>query len=473
MAAASPVGREADATHRSTAVGGLASGPRKPLDADALMRLRALVFRDQRLSFRAKGLFGLITTPEFGFGGATVAERTAEYATDSVAAARAALGELEEFGYLVRDRPAEPGGSAAPTAYVLARTAGAALLGASGPDGGSSVSGETAEHREAPSGGGVRGLEPTGGRGRAHGGSFLVSSRVQEVLLALPDDLRKALRATARTDRPRALVAAVERELHTVSSNRLVERIRRRWVSQGYGRLLAAGALKRPVGAAVALVRAGPCPDPRCEDGRLEDGTACRACAEREKDRRAEHARRGGQQQDVQPPPCAYCGAAPGADGEPCDGCARASKAVDEEVAELVEVAVRAWAAVPGTSVAEAREAVGRAVARARTDAAEAGAAAAGQALAARLAALEEAGRARMTGRESGGRHRADLGAASDRLGHVTGRPLGARAVARADSCPGTNGSGCPGGRAAMGSDGLCLRCRAGAGSREVRDRGQ
>ncbi len=466
MAAAAPVSRGSDSMHRVTAAG--------QLDTDALMRLCALVFGDKRLSFRAKGLFGLISTHGCGFGGAVGPELAAEYATDGVAAVRAALGELEEFGYLVRVRLEESDVSEASWVYVLAGPGSTALRGAARPPDDASVSSVASERREAPAGGGTGSGERAGERGRAPGEPFLVSGQVQEVLLALPGDLRKALRATARTDRPRALVTAIDRELQVVSSGRLVERVRRRWVSHGYGRLLAVGALRRPVGAAVALVRAGPCPHPQCEEGRLEDGSACRACAEREKDRRAEWTHRGGQaQQSLQASaPCELCGAARDAEGEPCAACARQSKAVAEEVSELVEMAVRGWAAVPGVPVTVAREAVVRAVSRARTDAAEAGASAAGQALAARLAALEEAESARRRGREPEGGHQAGLPAVADRLGQHASTPVGARQVSRADSCPGVEGSGCPEGRPAVGGDGLCVRCRVVALGGEARVRG-
>ncbi|MGP3991655.1 hypothetical protein [Streptomyces sp. 3N207] len=375
--------------------------------ADIVGQAYGALFRDERLSFRAKGVFGLLCTNGDGHG--VTAELLAECSTDGVSAVRAALRELEEFGYLVRERSARSEGSLGDVSYAVSEFA----RSAPGGDGHSPA--RSADH-SAPAGG----TEAAQRQTSASRGPFLVSDQVQEVLLAFPGDFREAIRAVARTDRPRALVVAVERELRAVGRHRLAERVRRRWVTHGYARLLAEGTLKRPVGAAVALVKAGPCPDPRCEDGRLEDGAACRACGEREKDRRAGQARRRpeSRQGAAGPQSCPHCGGQPGADGELCGACARSAEAVREEIAGLVDAAVRDWAAVPGVSAAEARAEVEHAVARARMDAAEAGAALTGQALAARLAALEEGRRAWTARNEIGAGDRAGLPAIADRPGH-------------------------------------------------------
>ena len=377
------------------------------------------LFRDERLSFRAKGVFGLLCTQDHGNG--VTAELVAECSTDGVSAVRAALRELEEFGYLVRERSARSEGSLGDVAYSVSEFARLAPGGdghspARVDEGGRHGSAPGRADRSAPAGG----TEVAQRQTSASRGPFLVSDQVQEVLLAFPDSFREAIRAAARTDRPRALVVAVERELRAVGWYRLVERVRRRWVTHGYARLLAEGALKRPVGAAVAMVKAGPCPDPRCEDGWLEDGAACRACGEREKDRRAGQARRRpeSRQGAAGPQSCPHCGGQPGAGGGPCGACARSAEAVREEIPGLVDAAVRDWAAVPGVSAAEARAEVEHAVARARTDAAEAGAALTGQALAARLAALEEGRRAWTARNEIGAGDRAGLPAVADRRGH-------------------------------------------------------
>ncbi|MEU4970511.1 hypothetical protein [Streptomyces smyrnaeus] len=441
MASASPAFREAAAVAHGTAdAAGAAPFRQGPMDADAFMRMCTALFEDRRLSLSAKGLFGLVFT--HGVGSGVTAELIAESFPDGLPAVRAALRELEKFGYLARDQVGEASGAQGPVTYVVTETAGSVRADAGRPSalGESSAFGAAVERREPTAGGGVR-ERSAGGRAvegsraasSASGGSFLVSSQVQEVLLAFPDEFREALRAAAATDRPRALVNSIERELRTAGPHRLADRVRRRWISHGYGQLLAEGALRRPVGAAVALVKAGPCPDPGCEDGRLEGGAACRACAEREKDRRAGPAHRQGRPQEAVPASCGSCGAALGADGERCEECVRRARAVGEEVAELIDAAVRNWAAVPGTPMAEVRAKVELAVARARTDAAAAGASPAGQELAARLAALEEVRRARTAGCEAGAEQagaeqvgaektargiRAGLTASPDRRGH-------------------------------------------------------
>ncbi|MFE0766534.1 hypothetical protein [Streptomyces smyrnaeus] len=498
MASASPAFREAAAAaHGAADAAGAAPFRQGSMDADAFMRMCTALFQDRRLSLSAKGLFGLVFT-QHQVGSGVTAELIAESVPDGLAAVRAALRELEKFGYLARDQVGEASGAQGPVTYVVTETAGSVRADAARPSapGESSAFRAAAERREPTAGSGVRersavgsAVEGSTAASPASGGSFLVSSQVQEVLLAFPGDFREALRAAAGTDRPRALVNSIERELRTASPHRLADRVRRRWISHGYGRLLAEGALRRPVGAAVALVKAGPCPDPGCEDGRLEDGAACRACAEREKDRRAGPAHRQGRAQQAVPASCASCGAALGADGERCEECVRRARAVGEEVAELIDAAVRNWAAVPGTPIAEVRAKVELAVARARTDAAAAGASPAGQELAARLAALEEVRRARTAGRETGAEQtgveqtgaeqtgaektargiRAGLTASPDRRGHRGELHLPSQGPRRPDQCtgaepvrcPGADGAGCPEERTAVGSSGLCVRCRA------------
>ncbi|MFI8854820.1 hypothetical protein ACIGW3_32075 [Streptomyces sp. NPDC053499] len=445
------------------------------VNTDAFLRMCTVLFRDERLSLRAKGLFGLISVHETGSG--VTAELLMERSPDSAPSVRAALRELERFGYLVLDRPGRASGAPDRVRYFLAGATAGSAPGAAEGCGPSAGSGERgSEEDRSPTGrtsrtGGTGGTGTGKPRNATAGKPFLVSDQVHEVLLAFPGSLREALRAAAHTDRPRALVAAVERELRTVHVHRLAERVRRRWVSHGYARLLAEGALKRPVGAAVAMVKAGPCPDPRCEDGRLEDGAVCRACTERKQDRRAGRARRPQHPQEaaVRHPqeaaaqrPCAHCGTGLDADGS-CPECTRKAAAVLEETAELIDTAVQDRAAVPGASAAGVRAEVEAAVARARTDAAEAGASAAGQALAGRLAALEEVRRARAARSESenGAGIRAGLSANADRRGHRPAPGSRSRAAPPSHRCRGTDGSGCPEGRGAVGDGGLCVRCRA------------
>ncbi|MET9932377.1 MULTISPECIES: hypothetical protein [unclassified Streptomyces] len=77
---------------------------RGPMAADVFeqrfTRIYNDLFRDPRMSFKAKGIFGLISTHRDGYG--LSIEAIASYATDGGAAIRTGLNELEELGYLVR-----------------------------------------------------------------------------------------------------------------------------------------------------------------------------------------------------------------------------------------------------------------------------------------------------------------------------------------------------------------------------------
>ncbi|WP_369211212.1 hypothetical protein [Streptomyces flavofungini] len=79
---------------------------RGPMAADVFeqqfTRIHNAVFRDPRMSYKAKGIFGLITTHRDGFG--LSIESLTSYSTDGVSAVRTGLNELEEFGYLQRDQ---------------------------------------------------------------------------------------------------------------------------------------------------------------------------------------------------------------------------------------------------------------------------------------------------------------------------------------------------------------------------------
>ncbi|MFE7583608.1 helix-turn-helix domain-containing protein [Streptomyces gardneri] len=78
----------------------------------------------------------------------------------------------------------------------------------------------------------------------------------------------------------------------------LIRRIDRRWVQHGYESEAESSerpGILRPVGVAVALVRAGQCPSLRCDDGLdLDTGHLCRTC-EREREVCVPAARETGQ----------------------------------------------------------------------------------------------------------------------------------------------------------------------------------
>ncbi|WKK27800.1 hypothetical protein QZH56_37055 (plasmid) [Streptomyces olivoreticuli] len=79
---------------------------RGPMAADVFeqqfTRIHNAVFRDKRMSYKAKGIFGLISTHRDGFG--LSIESLTSFSTDGTSAVRTGLNELEEFGYLQRDQ---------------------------------------------------------------------------------------------------------------------------------------------------------------------------------------------------------------------------------------------------------------------------------------------------------------------------------------------------------------------------------
>lgn len=79
---------------------------RGPMAADAFQahftQIHNALFRDRRLSFKAKGIFGLISTHRDGFGVSQAA--IASFSTDGIAAVGSGLKELIDFGYLQRER---------------------------------------------------------------------------------------------------------------------------------------------------------------------------------------------------------------------------------------------------------------------------------------------------------------------------------------------------------------------------------
>ncbi|MFE3606237.1 hypothetical protein [Streptomyces goshikiensis] len=79
---------------------------RGPMAADVFeqqyTRVHNAVFRDPRMSFKAKGIFGLISTHRDGYG--LSIESICACSTDGVAAVRTGLSELEAHGYLVREQ---------------------------------------------------------------------------------------------------------------------------------------------------------------------------------------------------------------------------------------------------------------------------------------------------------------------------------------------------------------------------------
>ncbi|MGV9248690.1 hypothetical protein [Streptomyces sp. NPDC003710] len=75
------------------------------------------LFRDPRLSFKAKGIFGLISTHRDGYG--LSLESIAASATDGISGIRTGLLELIKFGYLTRDRQRDERGRLGESVYFI------------------------------------------------------------------------------------------------------------------------------------------------------------------------------------------------------------------------------------------------------------------------------------------------------------------------------------------------------------------
>ncbi len=94
---------------------------RGPMAADAFeahfTRIANQLFRDARLSFKAKGIFGLVSTHKDGYG--LSMESIAASSTDGISAVRTGLKELERFGYLMRQRDRNEAGHLGQTRYWI------------------------------------------------------------------------------------------------------------------------------------------------------------------------------------------------------------------------------------------------------------------------------------------------------------------------------------------------------------------
>lgn len=91
---------------------------RGPMAADAFTQIRNSLFRDSRLSFRDKGIFGLISTHADGFG--VSAEAIAACSpTDGVTGVKTSLRNLEKHGYLRRTRERNTDGTLGASVYFI------------------------------------------------------------------------------------------------------------------------------------------------------------------------------------------------------------------------------------------------------------------------------------------------------------------------------------------------------------------
>lgn len=297
-----------------------------------------------------------------------------------------------------------------------------------------------------------------------------MTAEVQHVLEGFPPALRDALRSKARTDRPKTVVKAIEEQLAgagPLQAKKLGDRVARRWVTHGYRDHSEAGTLTSPVGATLAMLKPGPCPDPRCEDGEFDDGAPCRACIEREKNRKGNRDRERKQAAEQKAAEarrraCPYCQLDRGTAGQPCEECAGAIASSQRDMNAFVEQAVADHLARTGDDQAAAafRTHVTEGIEQVRRTTAGRGADALGQALAMRLAADDYAREQNRLRQQVGVEETVALAAGTDHPdpGPVLGIP--AQQPWGGDHCPGHENSGCPWDKPAVGTDGLCARCR-------------
>ncbi|MFF8638980.1 hypothetical protein ACF052_32860 [Streptomyces pilosus] len=96
----------------------LAAGVRRGvMAADQFTQIANGLFRDGRLSFKAKGLFGYVSTHRDGWR-MTVAD-LARRGRDGAAAVTSGLKELEKHGFLLRERLRNRDGTLGPAAYCI------------------------------------------------------------------------------------------------------------------------------------------------------------------------------------------------------------------------------------------------------------------------------------------------------------------------------------------------------------------
>lgn len=90
---------------------------RGPMAADAFTQIRNAVFRDARLSAKAMGIFGNISTHRDGWG--ITPESLSTQMRDGVDAIKSGLRELEQYGYLRRTQTKGPGGMFGAAVYYI------------------------------------------------------------------------------------------------------------------------------------------------------------------------------------------------------------------------------------------------------------------------------------------------------------------------------------------------------------------
>jgi hypothetical protein len=111
---ADSMGTAPEAEHANRLPAGIRRGV---MAADQFTQIANGLFRDTRLSFKAKGLFGLLATHRDGWR-MTVTD-IARRGRDGDSAVKTGLRELEKHGFLVRERDRGPDGTLGAAAYFI------------------------------------------------------------------------------------------------------------------------------------------------------------------------------------------------------------------------------------------------------------------------------------------------------------------------------------------------------------------
>jgi hypothetical protein len=100
--------------------------------ADQFTQIRNAVFRDSRLTGKAMGIFGNISTHRDGWG--ITPESISTQMRDGVSAIKAGLRELEKYGYLQRERERRPDGTLGGSEYFITDQPEAVAMSSSRPE---------------------------------------------------------------------------------------------------------------------------------------------------------------------------------------------------------------------------------------------------------------------------------------------------------------------------------------------------
>ncbi|MFG2903345.1 hypothetical protein ACGFZH_40490 [Streptomyces zaomyceticus] len=294
-----------------------------------------------------------------------------------------------------------------------------------------------------------------------------LAPEVLQVLEAFRPELREAMRETAHTDAPKTLVTAVTKALKERTAEQLVSRVLRRWTTHGYAEKFDTGRLERPVGAAVAMLRHGECPDLGCEDGELlADGAPCVLCIERGKNYKADHkaareAEKAARAAAAAGLLCPGCEQDRGTEGALCPRCVTGFENDIAGAAEKAAADITALSSDPAEGEKARQWALSQA-AEAREAARQSGADLLGQLLAAQLAARAAAREAHQMRLNAlgGDQHERPQEPAAGPDADPAVPSMSVVHGAEPAPCSGVRWDGSPCGRTTEAEDGLCGVCR-------------